>query len=320
MIVIVSSKIKQKSNSLTKRKNMDCKQAKKIGLVSILKKINAIEKKKTKNEIWYLSPLRNEQDASFKIDVSKNLWFDFGLGKGGNVLDFVMLYLQCDLKEALTYLSDTSLSFHQPKVFYEGISKEDKPSSFEIIKKQHLQNIALVNYLKSRCIPLHVASIFCFELYYRNNGKNYFSIAFENDSRGIELRNKYFKGCVGPKDIRTIKNGSNTVNLFEGFMDFLTFLHLPNVDANADDNIILNSLSLVQKTIPSLKQYHQVNLYLDNDQAGNKYAKILMEEIETKVKDCRSLYENHKDLNDFYKYQKSKKTSFNIKSLKNDIK
>lgn len=289
---------------------MNCTQAKKISLVFILNMINAIEKKKTKNEIWYLSPLRNEQNASFKIDVSKNIWFDFGMGKGGNVIDFVMLYYQCDLKKVLSILSKNSFSFHQQKVLRQVISKEETSLGFEIIKKQNLQNIALINYLKSRSISLHVARIFCFELYYKCKGKNYFAIAFQNDSGGTELRNKYFKGCMGQKDIRTIRNGSKTVNLFEGFMDFLTFLHLPNVSLNAEDNIILNSLSLVQKTIPNLNRYHQVNLYLDNDQAGNKYAKILMEETETKVKDCRTLYKNHKDLNDFYKNQEYLKRNF----------
>ena len=34
---------------------------------------------------WYLSPLHNENTASFKVNVDKNVWYDFGLGKGGIV-------------------------------------------------------------------------------------------------------------------------------------------------------------------------------------------------------------------------------------------
>ena len=31
---------------------------------------------------WYLSPLHTEQTASFKVDLNKNVWYDFGLGDG----------------------------------------------------------------------------------------------------------------------------------------------------------------------------------------------------------------------------------------------
>ena len=34
---------------------------------------------------WYLSPLHNENTASFKVNVDKNVWYDFGLGKGGGL-------------------------------------------------------------------------------------------------------------------------------------------------------------------------------------------------------------------------------------------
>jgi len=57
------------------------------------------------NNYWYLSPLRNEKEASFKIDRNKNLWYDHGAGKGGTVVDFVMQYLNCDISRALQKLS-----------------------------------------------------------------------------------------------------------------------------------------------------------------------------------------------------------------------
>ena len=43
------------------------------------------------NNWWYLSPLRDEHTASFKVDVNKNVWYDFGLGKGGNLRTLVRL-------------------------------------------------------------------------------------------------------------------------------------------------------------------------------------------------------------------------------------
>ena len=38
------------------------------------------------NSLWYKSPLREEKDASFKVNTELNKWYDFGLGKGGNII------------------------------------------------------------------------------------------------------------------------------------------------------------------------------------------------------------------------------------------
>jgi DNA primase len=52
--------------------------------------------RKSGDEVWYFSPFRNEKTASFKIKMSDNVWYDFGDGAGGNVIDFVMRYKGCD--------------------------------------------------------------------------------------------------------------------------------------------------------------------------------------------------------------------------------
>ena len=58
------------------------------------------------NNWWYLSPLHSERTASFKVDISRNLWYDFGLGKGGNILALAMeLYNTQDVSEVLRLMS-----------------------------------------------------------------------------------------------------------------------------------------------------------------------------------------------------------------------
>jgi DNA primase len=61
-----------------------------------------------------VSPFRpNERTPSFKIDPVKNLWFDFGSGEGGTIIDFVQkLYTLENVSEALTKISDlTGIGF-----------------------------------------------------------------------------------------------------------------------------------------------------------------------------------------------------------------
>ena len=52
----------------------------------------------------YLSPLRKEHTPSFKVDYVQNLWYDFGLGAGGSIINLVMRLERCDFTQALRLL------------------------------------------------------------------------------------------------------------------------------------------------------------------------------------------------------------------------
>ena len=55
-------------------------------------------------ELWYSSPLRQgDKTPSFKIDTLKNLWYDHGLGQGGNIIDLVTHLCACDVRDALKF-------------------------------------------------------------------------------------------------------------------------------------------------------------------------------------------------------------------------
>ena len=49
---------------------------------------------------FYLSPFRAEHTPSFKVDYVQNLWYDFGTGEGGSIINLVMRMENCD-KSAL---------------------------------------------------------------------------------------------------------------------------------------------------------------------------------------------------------------------------
>jgi hypothetical protein len=74
-----------------------------------------------------------------------------------------------------------------------------------------------------------------------------------------ELRNRYFKGCTS-KDTTTIKAGSNNniCQLFEGFMDYLSFLTMKNWQQSKADAIILNSLIKLAKVKNALTAYGSI--------------------------------------------------------------
>lgn len=275
---------------------MNLHQLKKI--VRISDYLGTEEKEK---DFFIQSPFRAEKTPSFKINPVLNTWYDFGLGKGGTILDLIMQLENKDTKEAVKKLrelaGDTTSSNNSFFSFPQhNLNTTQKIIDYEI---KPLNNQALINYLKSRKIDYRASQDYLQEIYYSIKGKNYFGLAFKNNSEGYEIRNKYFKGAVGTKDITTIarEKKKNEVVVFEGFMDFLSYLTIkPNTTGK--DFIILNSVALVDKSIEVIKKYNDISLALDNDKAGDIATKKIIEHIPT-AKDVRGYYKNYKDLNEY---------------------
>ena len=258
-------------------------------------------------DFFIQSPFRAEKTPSFKINPKLNTWYDFGIGEGGTILDLIMKLENKDTKEAVKRLrelaGDTTSNNNFSFSPQHNLNTNEANITQKIIdyKIKPLNNKALINYLKSRKISLQASKQHLKEIYYKVNDKNYFGLAFSNNSGGFEIRNKYFKGCAGTKDITTIQAGEkrkNEVVVFEGFMDFLSYLTIKS--STNKDFIILNSVSLVDKSIQIIKQYEIIKLALDNDNAGDIATKKIIEHI-PKATDVRKFYKNYKDLNEYIK-------------------
>jgi len=194
---IKSSKYHKKTSTM-KKERLNCQSARTISIKTTLNALGFIPKKETSVDAWYCSPFRNEKTPSFKVSLSLNRWYDHGEGIGGNIIDLIMKINQCTLNEALAFLdNDTYLSFHQQPLTTPSVSDKN----YTITKVKALENKALIAYLTSRCIDLDIATTYCNEVYYTCNHKKYFAIAFKNDVGGYEIRNKYFKGCIGTKGV-----------------------------------------------------------------------------------------------------------------------
>lgn len=274
---------------------MNCSNAKKIDLVSYLKKQGWKPVKADQNSVWFLSPFRSENTASFKIDLDKNVWRDFGEGIGGTIIDFIIKYNNCSVKEALGILSSKNFSFHQQK---EKTTISEKPN-YSIKKVTGLSNSNLIDYLNSRKINIEFAKLFLFQIHYSfEPKKEYYGIGFMNDFGGWEIRNKFFKGCLGKKSIATINNNSDAICLFESWSDFLSYLtlkkHIPK-----ENFIILNSTSMIKKIVELIEGYSKVKCFFDNDVGGDNAFSFISQYSTIKIEDCRIHYKAFKDLNEY---------------------
>ena len=64
---------------------MNIQEIKTIKLQDFLASLGYTPTKQQGNKLWYLSPFRQESHASFKVNTDRNQWYDFGIGKGGNI-------------------------------------------------------------------------------------------------------------------------------------------------------------------------------------------------------------------------------------------
>ena len=189
---------------------------------------------------WYYSPLRNESTPSFKVNTERNQWYDFGSGEHGDIIDLVYALHRCTISEAIRLLSGAEQVAHQEFSF--GGKRKFSERKLEILSEQPLSNPNLLRYLTARAIPLTVAKSYCSEVLFQNMKRTYYAIGFANDALGWEIRNMYFKGCIAPKAVTTIKRGTDRLQIFEGFMDFLSWQTLN--PSSTCDTIVLNSLAL----------------------------------------------------------------------------
>ena len=288
---------------------MNIQEIKTIKLQDFLASLGYTPTKQQGNKLWYLSPFRQESHASFKVNSDRNQWYDFGIGKGGNIIDLAeLLYKSSDVSYLIRKIEDnvpncTSIF----STSFAGIKEKQQTNYFENLQILPLSHPALMRYLWDRCIDLEVASSVCKELHYDSNGKHYFGIGFPNIAGGYELRNPFFKGCIAPKDISHFyaDEPKKVCFLFEGFMDFLSLMTLKrkenpqNTGLRQQDYLILNSVTNIHKAIERLSRYDSVQCFLDNDDAGRNAYLQLSKRLRDSVTDSSTIYNGFKDLNEY---------------------
>jgi Toprim-like/CHC2 zinc finger len=288
-------------------------EAKQIDLIDYLAALGHYPKKVHNKDYWYLSPLREEKTPSFKVNRSLNAWYDHGIGKGGNIIDFGVLYFNCTVSDFLEHLSQyqsTTASFFHQQVptphlqasvpCFADEKKETVNESKIIIREARpLAEISLLKYLEKRNIPFAIAEKFCKEVDFLLYGKTRTVIGFQNNAGGYELRSADFKGSSSPKEVTFFDHDKGELKVFEGFFNFLSHQAINKKDAEPLTNfLVLNSLSFFLKERERMEQHQQIHLFLDRDSAGIKFTQQALQ-WSKKYIDRSHVYKKYKDLNEY---------------------
>lgn len=230
----------------------------------------------------------------------------------------------CDVRDALKHLEHTNLyspALSAPNTQSEksrGASRQseaapenqisegekEKSGAFELVTSGPLEHPALLQYLTKRGIDHDIARQYLSQIDFKapqGYGK-YFALGYPSGD-GHEARNALFKGFVGTSKSVTFhdKPEATRLQVFEGFMDFLSYLSKDKPSQPVGAALVLNSTNLWQRALPYINdpRFEEVRLYLDNDDAGEAATRKLFENAHdsSKLADMRSYYGGYEDLN-----------------------
>lgn len=265
--------------------------------------------------LMYSSPFRNEETPSFMVNLHTNKWKDFGEDSSGGVADLVMRLERCDFHSAMRRIEKSDLSApSDPLPVPTSAGDAGTSPRLTVDNINPLTNRMLLEYMGRRGIDADIAKAYCKEAYYHFSGRKdrrCFAVAFPNDKGGMELRNPIFKGCAGVKAVTCLDNGGDRCAVFEGFMDFLSYLQYAREHPGLPpmNFCILNSTAMAGRSGEFLSRHRLVHAFLDNDKAGMDALEKLEGNLgkdTVLVNESVRLYPRHNDFNEFLQACKKK--------------
>ena len=284
---------------------MSIEEIRDMPLTDFLHKLGLKSTKKRGNEVWFHAPYRSDRTPSFCVNTEKNIWNDFGAGMGGDIFTLAGLMINSnDFMAKARYIGELT---NNPMERSAPPKYEPEPTvpQFTDVEVKPLCHPALLGYLRERGIPSDIATANCVEIHYRLHDKQYFAVGFPNEDGGYEIRNRFFKGSIPPKAVSLIRQGSTMVNVYEGFVDFLSGLTLGY--GRTEDNLVLNSIANREKAYRHLDGYEAIKCWLDNDKAGQQCLEALQKRYGERVRDFSVLFRPCKDVNEYLQEQQKNK-------------
>ena len=278
----------------------------------------------------YYSPFRDESEPSMRVTVNlangQWVWADFGgtptPGRkvdGGGCLEMVRRLSGVDSdRAALDILAQINGSII-PEQEREQLTQRIgiRPSGIILDRVSgDFDRAYLVRYAENqRGIPKSLLERYCRQVTYHPKSapeRQFTVIGFPNNGGGYALRgtttnSKKTTIC----DITTISPSGEIVQedetfskrcyIFEGFMDFLSWLAWRGQVMPGADVCVLNSVSNISKATGWILAHESIRCYMDNDAAGREaYDRICEICSDRDVKDGSSIYHGLKDLNEAY--------------------
>ena len=85
---------------------MNIEDIRAVPITDFLARLGYGPKRQRRDECWYLAPYREELTASFQVNIRKNVWHDFGTGRGGDIFTLAGEFVGSnDFKEQADFIT-----------------------------------------------------------------------------------------------------------------------------------------------------------------------------------------------------------------------
>jgi hypothetical protein len=295
---------------------MNIDYANTIPMRVILRKIGLNPQQTLRQELLFQSPITEAGEMTLIVNTAANTWYEFSLGKTGNVISFVCEFLRfsgenCTTIDALRWLKNMVgyVVLNTPKSLPD-YSKED--ASLEIREETYLSCPALINYLeKDRKIPFENARFLLKELkvFDSSTKRTLKALGFQNEEGGYFVRSPYFKSNVHHTATTFIRGKiikPSGIHIFKDVFDFLSFVSYRKGESLSNDTILLNSFQCMKESSAYIRNYgyQKAFTWFDNSDCGNDitaaYDRFIRSEPNLKHVRINPLYRNHKDVNEWW--------------------
>ncbi len=286
-----------------------------FSIVEFLARLGHHPVRKTGRDHFYHSMLREtgQNTPSLTVWDEAGKWKDWGGANqsnifGGGIIQLGMAYWPgMPYVELLNKISEVCnldpllIPNYLPPVKY-PVESNNFDYKYELVRTSLVgSNFILRNYLLSRGI-LDVANGYLHDIYYRHKNdpedhRTFYAVGWQNKNQGWEFTTANgFKSSIGGKDISLVQRSPSHAALFEGYMDFLSWLkmHQPAVMPTI---IVLNSITQLASAIKLVKDFPVVDVYFDNDAPGQKCTSDLIANVPHAI-DRSGEYLGHKDYNE----------------------
>lgn len=265
---------------------MNAAQANALSMSDIFNRLGYQPQRIRGRDAFFFSPLRRQSVPGFHVDLVENVWYDFALDRGGDVVDFAVAFLQATSRDhavddALRFLSGVNAGVSVP--FVERVHEQAMLSPLEIERVRTLDCLRLRRYLTDvRKIPFDLAQRFLVEVEVRNvtTGKAAFMLGMRNADGVFVLGNAAVRCAFGTADVTVVRGSAfppKEVHVFGDALDMLSALADQALERFAGDAIVLHTLSHIPLALPYIEgyeSYRRMFLWLDNDRAGEKATDI----------------------------------------------
>lgn len=277
-----------------------------VSLVDILARLGFEPCSRSGNEYIYQSMIRDpDNKPSFYVNDKLGVWYDHGISKGGNIIDFGLAFWRnlpfADVLEKIVQLSDTGTI--QPNDTTRNNLRRRravKIPNYEVKEIKDLgNNVAITEYLQNRGV-WQAAQGRLKEVYYyvedhKKLRKPFFAAGWQNEMGAWEVRNFYFNGCLGHKAITFIPGDKHTLSVFEGYINYLSWL--TENPCSKDSVLVINTASLLHAATRTAQEYKKVALFFDRDQLGHLASLEFLKAVPF-ASDCSEQYIGYNDYND----------------------